>query len=76
MSFVFIKVTSGELTSEHSDEIDLEEYLNFCAKHPLGEKSEGEEEGDDGQKRPSKKQRKDDSDDGEIITSKDIKKKK
>jgi hypothetical protein len=57
--------------------LDLEEYLKYCEKHPVYEKSEGEEDGE----KPSKKLKKNEGDDndedeGEIITSKDIKNKK
>ena len=51
--------------------------MKYCEKHPVYEKSEGEEDGE----KPSKKLKKNEGDDndedeGEIITSKDIKNKK
>ena len=65
--FKFIK-KKGENTSEHSENFDLEAYLNFCSKHPLGENSD-EEEG-------LEKKKKQGEEEDEIITSKDIKNKK
>ena len=70
---IFKKINSGQNTSEHSEEFDLEEYLNYCEKHPVEEKSEGEEESGE---ISTKKLKKNEDEEDEIITSKDIKNKK
>lgn len=65
----------GENTSEHSEEFNLEDYLNYCNSHPLDE--DNEDEDDEYDDKPSKKIKKNQEDEEDIIiSSKDLKDKK